>query len=129
MTLATLHPMHGFLDELARISRRINEATFAFQHDDGSERGFVQFICHPGKGLHLHRIWALKTGLGCGSVMLRSICALADRHGVDIHLKATPFGSKPYPMSREDLAAWYRRHGFEGPRWALARKPKMSCGL
>lgn len=124
MTIGAVLTTHGFLSELSRISRRVNHATFAFLHADGSERGFVQFIMHPSKGLYLHRLWVLRAGLGSGSTMLQAVCDLADRHGVEISLKATPFGEKPYPMSRRQLVDWYRRHGFEGSRWSLARKPK-----
>ena len=56
-------------------------------------------------------------------MMLRVLCDLADRHGVEITLKVLPFGPKPYPLSRAQLAEWYHRHGFEGKRWNLTRRP------
>jgi hypothetical protein len=113
----------AFLTALEAIASRINAATFAFDNPDGSRRGFVQFLAGPDESLKIHRLWVLHPGIGHGSQILTSICDLADQHGVKIVLKTVPFGGKPYPMPRESLAAWYRRHGFEGPRWKLARKP------
>jgi hypothetical protein len=116
--------MNEFFSALAGISVRLNPATFAFENPDGSRRGFVQFLRGPHNELRLHRLWVLKTGIGHGSLILRTVCELADQHAVEIFLKAAPFGEKPFPMSRDALAAWYRRHGFEGTRWNLARKPR-----
>ena len=118
--------MSDFLSELAHVSRRLNDATFAFDNADGTRRGFVQLKPHASGGLCLHRLWVLRSGQGHGSAILRTLCGLADLHGIEISLKALPFGSKPHPLSREQLADWYRRHGFEGSRWSLARKP---CAL
>src|ERR1700733_2848107 len=112
--------MNLFLSELARISRRLNDATFAFDNADGTHQGFVQLLPHAAGGLRLHRLWVHQTGRGHGSTILRSVCQLADLHGIEISLKALPFGNKPYPLLREQLADWYRRHGFEGSRWKLA---------
>jgi len=113
----------AFLSALATIASRVNAATFAFDNPDGSRRGFVQFLAGPDDSLKIHRLWVLQPGIGHGSQILALICDLADQHDVEIVLKTTPFGDKPYPMCRESLAAWYRRHGFEGPRWKLVRKP------
>jgi GNAT superfamily N-acetyltransferase len=121
--------MNSFLSELDRISRRLNDATFAFLNADGSDRGFVQFTPTRESGLCLHRLWVLKPGQGHGSMILRTLCDVADLHGVEIFLKCTPFGAKPYPFSREQLADWYRRHGFEGSRWKLARKPRLRAKI
>jgi hypothetical protein len=115
--------MSGFLSELARISRRLNDATFAFDNADGIRQGFVQLKPHASGGLRLHRLWVLRTGQGHGSAILGTLCGLADLHGIEISLKALPFGDKPHPLSRDQLADWYRRYGFVGSRWTLARKP------
>ena len=116
--------MNEYLSALGGISVRVNAATFAFNNPDGSRRGFVQFLAGPKNELRLHRLWVLRTGLGHGTSILRSLCELADLHGMEIFLKATPFGEKPYPMPREALAAWYRRHGFEGTKKWMGRKPR-----
>jgi hypothetical protein len=121
--------MTSFLTELGRVTRRLNDATFAFLNADGSDRGFVQFTPTPQSGLCLHRLWVLQPGHGHGSTILQALCDLADLHGVEIFLKCTPFGAKPYPFSREQLADWYRRHGFEGARWKLARKPRNQATI
>jgi len=55
--------------------------------------------------------------------MMRTLCELADRHGVEMKLKVIPIGRKPFPMSRQQLKAWYQRHGFSGSRWHMTRKP------
>jgi hypothetical protein len=54
---------------------------------------------------------------------MRTLCELADRQGVEMKLKVIPIGRKPFPMSRQQLKAWYQRLGFTGSRWHLTRKP------
>jgi hypothetical protein len=48
---------------------------------------------------------------------------VADQHGVRLKLKVIPFGKQPYPLSREKLVSWYRRHGFEGNGKKMTRMP------
>jgi hypothetical protein len=57
--------------------------------------------------------------------MMRTLCELADRHGVEMKLKVIPIGRKPFPMSREKLKEWYQRFDFAGPGWTLSRKPSF----
>jgi GNAT superfamily N-acetyltransferase len=60
-------------------------------------------------------------GKGYGSRVLREVCADADREGVTLmviarlvrlHVDERP--STASRLSAEELAAWYRRHGFRG---------------
>ena len=99
---------------------------YGFAKTDGGRHGFVQFIVDSERKIQIHRLWSLKPGSGSGSIMMRAVCKLADRHGVELKLKVIPIGRKPYPMSREQLKAWYQRHNFQGPRWVLLRKPGCS---
>ena len=69
-------------------------------------------------------LWTLHPGKGNGSLMLRTVCRLADRHGIELVLKTLPFGRKPYPLSREQLLLWYKRHGFEPWGRKLIRRPR-----
>jgi len=56
--------------------------------EDGSCNGWVQFILRSDTRLEIHRLWTLQPRKGNGSMMLRTICALADKHGIEIVLKA-----------------------------------------
>jgi len=114
----------GFASDLALIARPAGGGAHAFLGEDGSCRGFVQIIWDSASEMVIHRLWTLSPGAGNGSMMLRAICELADRHGIAIKLKALPFGRKPYPMDRDRLVIWYQRHGFEGTRRKMIRKPR-----
>ena len=76
--------------------------------------------------LNIHRIWTQEFGRRNGSMMLRTLCELADRHGVEMRLKVVPFGRKPYPLSRLQLKNWYERHGFQGEGWKMWRAPSLA---
>jgi GNAT superfamily N-acetyltransferase len=116
--------VHDFLIGLMAIAPDVGRGHYAFVADDGSARGFVQFCNVSDRDLTIHRLWTRKAGSKNGSYMLSALCDLADRHGVELKLKALPFGRKPYPLSREQLVAWYQRHGFEGTHRKLSRKPR-----
>jgi len=113
-----------FLNELKLLGRQISETTFVFNEADELRRGYVQIDRFADGVASVHRIWANSPGHGVGSQLLRTLCELADRHRVQIALRAVPFGAKPYPMTQADLDAWYRRHGFEGGR-KLIRQPRV----
>ena len=114
----------GFFAALAIIAPLAGSQTYRFTTPDGECRGVVQFCHCPAGMVTIHRLWTPSPGQGHGSTMLIQLCNLADRHGVPILLKALPFGKKPYPMSREQLADWYRRHGFDGTHKRLLRTPR-----
>ena len=76
----------------------------------------------PGYGTALAASWREKQ---LDYSKLRTLCDLADQHGVELQLKALPIGRKPHPMTREQLKTWYERHGFQGPGWKLMRKPTV----
>ena len=117
--------MEAFYIEFLTLVRAADRGSYVFMNPDGSYRGFVQLLWGRGRRITIHRLWSLQHGKGHGSMMLGSLCDLADRHGVEIVLKALPIGRKPYPMSRDQLFEWYRRHGFEGTRRKMIRKPKI----
>jgi hypothetical protein len=113
----------NFMAALRTIARLAGQGSYAFADAQDRCLGFVQFIIDSDRKLTIHRIWTLQSGKGDGAAILRNLCALADRHGVELALKVIPIGRKPYPMSRENLKAWYERFGFQGPRWKMVRTP------
>jgi RimJ/RimL family protein N-acetyltransferase len=112
-----------FLAALAKIAPSPGRGDYVFPRPAGGSHGFVQFLAHSHRELVIHRLFARHPGEGGGSIMLRALCDLADRHGVELTLKALPFGGKPYPKSREQLVAWYQRYGFVGTHKKMTRKP------
>jgi hypothetical protein len=116
----------NFLRELARIAPPAGEGSYAFLDDAGQTRGWVQFIIESDRAVKIHRLWTLRPNDGNGSVMLKKLCELADRHGVEIGLKVLPFGRKPHPRSREQLQEWYERYGFVGTRKKMIRIPQLT---
>jgi hypothetical protein len=117
----------NFIADLIQIAPRVERGAYAFARAGGGCHGFVQFNVRSGRQLDIHRIWTLEPGQGNGSMMLRTLCELADRHGVELRLKTLPIGRKPYPLSRAQLKAWYERHGFQGAGWKLVRKPAVGA--
>jgi hypothetical protein len=118
--------MLDFLDDLKLIAPRAGGGSYAFVAGDGTCRGWVQFIIRSDRLLEIHRLWTLHPGKGNGSLMLRTVCALADRHRIELVLKTLPFGRKPYPLSREQLQVWYMRHGFEPWGRKMIRRPRAA---
>ena len=119
----SLDGVKEFFADLAVIAPVSAHQTHRFAAPDGGCRGFVQFSDCPAGHVTIHRLWAPAPGQGHGSTMLQTLCGLADRHDIHIHLKALPFGNKPYPLTRDSLVDWYRRHGFEGTHKKLIRTP------
>lgn len=103
----------------------VKDGCFAFANPGGGCHGFVQFIISSDESIQIHRLWTLEPGKGNGSIIVRALCELADCHGVELKLKVIPIGRKPHPLNREQLKVWYQRHGFEGARWLLQRKPAV----
>lgn len=114
----------AFLAALADVAPKAGAGTHAFVDAAGGCRGWVQFIQSDDATVVIHRLWTLQPCNGNGTAMLCAICDLADRHDVEIALKVLPFGRKPYPLTRDQLLAWYQRHGFEGTRRKMTRKPR-----
>jgi hypothetical protein len=114
----------AFLQELVAVAPPAGRGHYGFKSAEGRSHGFVQLICSD-RIIQIHRIWASEPGMGVGSIMMRALCDLADRHGVEMKLKVVPIGRKPFPMSREQLKAWYQRFDFAGERWILIRKPTI----
>jgi hypothetical protein len=122
--------LSDFLTDLTEMAPLMGAGTYAFSDGVGERTGFVQLIPRGAREVTVHRIWTFAPRCGHGSAMLKSLCGLADRHGVVLKLKALPLGGKPYPFSRDQLADWYRRHGFAGKRRKLVREPRAQnrCG-
>jgi hypothetical protein len=112
----------AFLQELVAVAPPAGRGHYGFKSAKGRSHGFVQLICSE-RIIQIHRIWASEPGTGIGSIMMRTLCDLADRHCVEMKLKVVPIGRKPFPMSREQLKSWYQRFDFFGSRWILIRKP------
>ena len=120
--------MPNFFTELTVIAPAAGQGCYAFMDSGGDSRGFVQLISGGPSRVTIHRLWTLRPGAGAGKLMLRELCRLADRHGVDLDLKPLPFGRKPHPLNREQLLMWYRRHGFEGTFRKMVRKSRTWPG-
>jgi hypothetical protein len=114
----------NFITELTAIARAAGQGSYAFGCEDGGCPGWVQLIPDSDHHITIHRLWTLQPGSGNGAIMLRALCDLADRHGVELKLRPLPFGRKPYAMNRDQLLAWYERHGFQGNRRKMIRIPR-----
>jgi hypothetical protein len=114
-----------FLADLQAIAAPAGRGDYTFPGPSGGH-GFAQFIAKSHDTLIIHRLWTLQPGKGIGSSMLRTLCDLADRHAVTLTIKVVPIGRKPYPLTREQLVAWYQRYGFEGTRRRMTRLPRTA---
>jgi hypothetical protein len=112
-----------FISALKLVAADAGQGYYAFNSSEGRRQGFVQFIIQSDRKLSIHRIWADEPKKGNGTAILQLLCDFADRHAVELTLKALPFGRKPFPMSREQLKVWYQRYGFKGARWKMSRAP------
>jgi hypothetical protein len=113
-----------FLRKLHLIAPSVGGGAYAFMAGPGVCNGWVQIIVRSDVQIEIHRLWTLQPGKGNGAMMLRAVCALADQCGIEIKLKALPFGRKPYRLSADQLCAWYQKYGFEGTRRKMIRKPR-----
>jgi hypothetical protein len=114
-----------FLADLKIIAAPPDRGDYTFPGPNGGY-GFAQFIVKSHDTLIVHRLWTLQPGQGVGSSMLQTLCDLADRHAVTLRIKVVPIGRKPYPLTREQLVAWYSRYGFEGTRRKMTRPPRVA---
>ena len=96
----------AFLKDLVAVAPPAGGGNYGFKKPDGHSRGFVQLICSE-RVVRIHRIWASEPGTGAGSIMMRTLCDIADRHGVEMKLKVIPIGRKPFPMCAKSS-----RHGI-----------------
>jgi hypothetical protein len=114
----------NFITALTEIAPAAGQGDYAFRAANGGTRGFVQIIPQSDHQIMIHRLWTLEREAGNGAAMLDALCKIADQHRVILKLKPLPFGRKPYPLDREQLLAWYERHGFVGNRRSMIRAPK-----
>lgn len=71
------------------------------------------------------RIHSMQEGHGYGSQALDWLCALADKHGVEIRGNIyPPQGGK---FTGEQLGAWYQRHGFHVDGVKIQREAKTTA--
>src|SRR5580692_8674797 len=75
----------NFLACLAQTAPPIGQATHSFPKPDGGFHGYVQFIIDSDRELMIHRFWSCHPDNGSGSVMLRTLCNLADQHGIQMN--------------------------------------------
>ena len=82
--------------------------------------------------LRLKDIRSLEKGQGGGRGALQAVTAIADKHGVEMELTASPFGDEKTRLDKDQLQDWYRRHnfedepGFDPALGYMTRKPKAS---
>ena len=126
---STIHPQNvrPFLAAMQSIAPQAGLGAYGFRNPDGGCYGFVQFLVNSPQSVTIHRLWTLQPGQGNGATVLRKVCDLADYYGVELTLKTLPFGRKPYPMAREQLVAWYERHGFIQSGRKMKRKPQNTA--
>ena len=125
-----------FFAELKTIAQEAGRGDYRFRSDDGGYRGSAQFVIDSPRRIEIHRLWTLQPGQGNGSIILRILCDLADRHHIELMLRVLPIGRIPGPMTPDQLFAWYQRYGFVGTRQKLIRVPRQvtqvaaqSCAL
>lgn len=63
--------------------------------------------------LRLKDIRSLEKGKGSGRAALQAITMIADKHGAEMELTASPFGDEKTRLDKDQLQNWYRRHNFE----------------
>jgi GNAT superfamily N-acetyltransferase/2'-5' RNA ligase len=84
--------------------------------------------------LRLRAIRSLQPRQGAGSQALKAITAIADKHGVEIELTASPYGPEADRLDKDTLQAWYRKNKFEDePGYDptlgyMVRQPKSAAG-
>lgn len=120
--------VNEFIADLSAIAPPAGQGAHAFVDSNGAGRGWVQLIWAGERRCAVHRLWTLSPGGGNGSMMLKALCRLADRHGIEIALRPLPFGRKPYPLARQQLIDWYARHGFERAGRKMIRRPAPPHG-
>src|SRR5580692_9509635 len=76
-----------FLRELIAVAPPVGRGDYVFPDGQGGSRGFVQFIIRSDQRVIIHRLWTHQAGAGNGGYILRTLCDLADRHGVELMLK------------------------------------------
>jgi hypothetical protein len=65
-------------------------------------------------------------GAGQATEALKFLLALADKHQVPITLEVVPIknaGAEGKSLTKTELAAWYKRHGFVGNSLNMVRMP------
>ncbi len=112
------HAASGGLDgfmrdyETATIENPIDWRERVWVLGEASNPHYVRTEIRPFDGqIHISSIISVTRGARHASAVLKQICALADRHGVVFDLEPEPFGQGG--LDRDELEAWYGRHGVE----------------
>ena len=85
--------------------------------------------------LRLKDVRSLEKGQGGGRAALQAVTAIADKHGVEMELTASPFGDEKTRLDKDALQDWYRRHnfedepGFDPALGYMTRKPKKASNV
>lgn len=78
--------------------------------------------------VHLKSIMSFEQkGAGQATEALKFLLALADKHQVPITLEVVPIknaGAEGKSLTKAELSAWYKRHGFTGSSVNMVRMPK-----
>lgn len=89
----------------------INPREFIFM--DAVTLSFDRFDMKPDeKAIRLTDLMSLEKSKGHGTKALKAITEVADRFGYTIKLDAKPFGTDKLALSRQQLADFYKKHGF-----------------
>lgn len=111
---ATMGGLDGFMRdyETATTENLLNWRERVWLFGEASDPRYVLTEIRPFDGqIHISSIASTSRGKRHASAVLKQICALADHHGVVLDLAPEPFGEDG--LDRDELEAWYRRHGFE----------------
>lgn len=127
--LAALTPKQR---EFFKLSKRVEFGSmFVFEQGDSKA-----WLTVHGENIHLEMIRTEepksaeepKRGNRHASRLLKTLCELADKHGITLTLRAEPKDRVP-GLNKKHLVDWYRRHGFKG-RWdKMTRRPRQSHGV
>lgn len=72
---------------------------------------------------YINSVIATPANTGTGTIFMKKLCEMADKHGVALRLDAMPFGRNA--MAPKKLKRWYAGFGFEEDGLTgMIRKPK-----
>lgn len=87
-------------------------------------------VAPRGGKLRLKSVRSTEKGTGAGTKALNAVLAIADKHGVEMELTASPYGDEKTRLDKDQLVEWYKRHDFEDEEGRdpalgyMVRKPK-----
>lgn len=82
-----------------------------FKHESASAE--LKYF-YDGVGyFRLVNLYSEKTGQGHATELMKKICSYADERGIDILLRANPFGHTEGMLEKDRLIEFYKKFGFE----------------